>query len=322
MMASVITTAPDALRVDAAFLREGDLGGLIWDSADRFDHPLLAYDTDRDYAHTTLRFRWRSSGVVALDAVNGPTVTIEGRDEAGTPRAWYVRLWNYAAGAPSDAIVTLPFSDLAGGFMHPAEADPVWPGDIDRMFVSMVAPGFVPGSEEPLPTPAEGWIELSEIACEGDRPMLLIGDVVLPPTGLCAATGYDDDGTQTPARLVRNLRGLGYRGSVVNYVGMSHFFRLAAEGDGFVLDTSGDPLCAPARAWHRAGSPNWRQPAIRRSPRCPTRCSPSIAPRRGSSAPGPAIRREPAGTRPPPCSRPPMPRRWPGCDRSRRNSPD
>jgi uncharacterized protein (TIGR02217 family) len=252
MTASVITTAPDALRVDAAFLREGDLGGLIWESADRLDHPLLSYDTDRDYAHTTLRFRWRSAGVIALDAVNGPTLTIEGRDASGVPRAWYVRLWNYATGSPTDAVVTLPFSDLAGGFMHPAEADPVWPRDIDRLFISMVAPGFVAGSEEALALPAEGWIELSEIACEGDRPMLRIGDVLVPPTGLCAATGYDDNGTQTPARLVRTLRGLGYRGSVVHYVGMSHFFRLAAEGAGFLVDTSGDPLCAPARAWHRA----------------------------------------------------------------------
>lgn len=252
MMASVITTAPDALRVEAAFLREDDLGGLIWESADRLDHPLLVYDTDRDYAHTTLRFRWRSGGVIALDAVNGPTLTIEGRDAAGNPRAWYVRLWNYAAGSPADAVITLPFSDLAGGFMHPAEADPVWPRDIDRLFISMVAPGFVPGSTAPLAAQAEGWIELSGIACEGDRPMLSIGDVVLPPTGLAAATGYDDNGTQTPARLVRTLRGLGYRGSVVHYIGMSHFFRLVAEGEGFAVDRAGDPLCAPARAWHRA----------------------------------------------------------------------
>lgn len=252
MMASVITAAADALRVDATFLRKGDLGGLIWESADRLDHPLLAYDTDRDYAHTTLRFRWRSAGVIPLDAVNGPTLTIEGRDASGAPRAWYVRLWNYAAGTPSDALITLRFSDLAGGFMHPSEADPVWPHAIDRLFISMVAPGFVPGSEEALPEPAEGWIELTGIACEGDRPMLRIGDVMVPPTGLCAATGYDDNGTQTPARLVRTLRGLGYRGSVVHYVGMSHFFRLRAEADGFLLDTAGDPLCAPARAWHRA----------------------------------------------------------------------
>lgn len=62
MMASVISTGPTPLRVDAAFLRKGDLGGLIWESEDRLDHPLLAYKADRDYAHTSLSFRWRSSG--------------------------------------------------------------------------------------------------------------------------------------------------------------------------------------------------------------------------------------------------------------------
>ena len=84
MMAALTCTAPDALRVDATFLREGDLAGIIWDSVDSLDHPLLAYATDRDYSHTRLSFRWRSGGVIALDAVNGPALTIEGRDAAGT----------------------------------------------------------------------------------------------------------------------------------------------------------------------------------------------------------------------------------------------
>ena len=87
-MASVVTTAPDALRVDVEFHLAGALAGLIWDSTDRFDHPLLAYDTDRDYSRTTLRFRWRSGGVLPLDAVHGPTLTIEGRNASEAPRTW------------------------------------------------------------------------------------------------------------------------------------------------------------------------------------------------------------------------------------------
>lgn len=249
MMAAVVTTAPDALRVDTTFLRQGDLAGLIWDSADTLDHPLLGYATDRDYSRTRLSFRWRSHGVIALDAVDGPTLTIEGRDAAGNPRAWYVRLWNYAQGTPEDARVTLDFANLAGGFLHPAEADPVHPADIDRLFISMVPPGFVAGGEAPLAAPAEGWIELSDIACTGQRPLLEIGDVLVPPHGLAAATAFDDCGTQTPARVIRNLRGLGYRGSVLHYVGMSHYFRLGGDG---VVDSAGDPLCTPARAWHAA----------------------------------------------------------------------
>lgn len=252
MMASVITTAHDSLRVDATFLRECDLAGLIWESADSLDHPLLAYRTNRDYSRTTLSFRWRSTGILPLDAVNGPTLTIEGRDAAGNPRGWYVRLWNYAQGAPDDSRITLCFSDLAGGFLHPSEADPVHPANIDRMFISLVPPGYAGASTAPLPAPVTGWIEVSDIRCEGHHAMLEIGDVVVPPHGLAAATAFDDSGIQTPARLIRNMRGLGYRGSVLHYVGMSHFMRLSASGQEFLVTGSGDPLCIPARQWHRA----------------------------------------------------------------------
>ncbi|MCC6926111.1 DUF2460 domain-containing protein [Novosphingobium sp.] len=252
MMAALTTTAPDALRVDAVFLREGDLAGIIWDSVDHFDHSLLAYRTSRDYSRTRLKFRWKSGGIVALNAVNGPTLTIEGRDSAGQPRTWYVRLWNYAQGSATDAQVTIDFSALKGGFLLPAEADPVHPADIDRMFISIVAPGYVAGSTAPLATPAEGWAELSGIACEGHRAMLEIGDVVVPPHGLAMATAYDDATNQAPARLIRNALQLGYRGSLLHYVGMSHFMRLAVSGGQFLVPASGDPLCTPAKAWHRS----------------------------------------------------------------------
>lgn len=252
MMASVITTAPDALRIDAAFLRQCDLAGLIWESANRHDHPLLAYATDRDYSHTVFSFRWRSSGLIPLDAVNGPTLTIEGRDEDGAARTWYVRLWNYAEGAPEDATITLRFSDLSGGFSFPADADPVWPRDIDRLFISLAPHGYDGASTAPLPAEHEGWVEMTDIRCDGARAMLEIGDVMTSPNGLAVATGFDDNGVQTPARIVRNARQLGYRGSIVHYLGMSHYFRLTAASGGFLAGQTGDPLNTPTRAWHRA----------------------------------------------------------------------
>ena len=252
MMAALTCTAPDAMRIDAVFLREGDLAGIIWDSVDRYDHPLLAYRTNRDYSRTRLSFRWRSGGVIALDAVNGPVLTIEGRDAAGAARTWYVRLWNYAAGTPTDALIQLDFSTLAGGFLLLAEADLVYPADIDRMFISLVAPAFVPGSTVPLTAPVEGWAELSVIACEGQHAMLDLGDVIVPPHGLAMATAYDDACNQAPERLIRNVRQLGYRGSLLHYVGMSHFMRLTPQGGDYLVPASGDPLCTPAKAWHRA----------------------------------------------------------------------
>ncbi|MBC2665045.1 DUF2460 domain-containing protein [Novosphingobium flavum] len=251
MMASVVSTGPAALRVDVRFMQTGDLAGLIWDSVDRFDHPLLAYCTDRDYSRTALSFRWRSGGLIALDEVNGPTLTIEGRDASGAARTWYVRLWNYAvSGSPTDAEIVIPFSALDGGFVLPDDADPVHPADIDRMFISLVAPGFVPGGTNPFAVPPEGWAELSAIRCDGERAMLEIGDVIVPPHGIACATAYDDCCNQAPARLLRNVDQLGYRGSLLHYVGMSHFFRLVPADGTFLVEEGSAPICAPARAWH------------------------------------------------------------------------
>ena len=36
----------------------------------------------------------------------------------------------------------------------------MWAGDIDRMFVSLVPPGY-DGSDTPLPAAVEGWVELT-----------------------------------------------------------------------------------------------------------------------------------------------------------------
>ena len=251
-MAAATTPAADALRIDAVFQKADDLVGVIWESEDKWDHPLLAYQTVRDYQRLTLSFRWRSEGVVPLDAVHGPTLTIEGRDAAGNARTWYVRLWNYAKGTPTDAHISLPFSQLSGGFLLPGEADPVFAGDIDRMFISLVAPGYGTGSGAFTPA-REGWAELTEIRCEGHQPMLAIGDVMLPPHGLAICTGYDDAYNQTPARLIRTIRALGYRGSIIHYIGMSHFFRLAPDGaGGFAVDPALPAFNVAAQTWHRA----------------------------------------------------------------------
>lgn len=250
MMAAVTTTASDALRVDAVFYRSDDLAGLIWTSEDRLDHPLLAYETERDYRGCQLSFRWQSQGLMPLDAVNGPTLTIEGRDAQGQPRSWYVRLWNYAAGTPEDAEISLDFDRLDGGFLLPGEADPVHAADIDRLFISLVPPGYG-GAAADLPTPAAASLLISALRCTGPGATLMIGDVIVPPHGLSIATGYDDSYNQTPARLLRSIVQLGYRGTINHYVGMSHYFRLSSNGGGGLLASlDGGAINGPCRAWH------------------------------------------------------------------------
>lgn len=249
MMAAVTSTGPHALRVDTVFYRKNDLAGLIWWSEDVIDHPLLAFETSRDFTHCVLKFRWRSSGVKTLDAINGPTLTIEGRDAAGAPRSWFVRLWNYAQGSPTDAVVTIDFATVQGGFAFPTDAVPVFAGDVDRMFISLVPTDF-DNSDAPLAAAQAGWVELSEIACDGSGSVLALNDVQVPPHGLSMATGYDDAYNLTPARLVRTIQRLGYTGAVNHYVGMSHYYRLEPAGGGYYASLTGGALNAPCAAWH------------------------------------------------------------------------
>lgn len=250
MMASVVTTGPDALRVTCVFYRRDDLAGLIWASEDRHDHVLLRYETSRDYRDCRLRFRWRSGGLRPLDATHGPVLTIEGRDAEGVARAWYVRLWNYATGTPDDAEIAIDFANVVGGYRLPDDAVPVWAGDVDRMFVSLVPPDYDAGDGF-LAAPAEGWVELSAIRCDGPGSVLAVGDVVVPEHGLRIASGYDDSYHLTPARLLHNALRLGYRGALVHYVGMSHYFRLERWGNGLFVSLAGGVLNGPCVAWHR-----------------------------------------------------------------------
>ena len=250
MLAAATVPVPGTVRVDLSFLKANDLAGLIWESEDKEDHPLLRYETRRDYRGLLMRFRWRAEGAVrALDAPNGPVLTIEGRDESGAPKIWYVRLWNYAVGTPTDAAITLDFGALDGGYALPGEADRVWAGDIDRLFISL-APQSYSGADTALHEAEEAVVWLEDIRCEGPGASIRSGDAFLPPHELRMAAGYDDQYNLTPARLMRNMRALGYRDWLTIYAGMSHFMRLRADDGGrFVADPNGDVLAGPARVW-------------------------------------------------------------------------
>lgn len=247
-VASVVTTADGhGLSIQCEFLRKGDLVGLIWESEDSHAHPAHARETAQDYSHCVLSFHWESSGLIALDALNGPTLTIEGTDAAGNARTWLVRLWNYATGAPESADITLDFDALDGGFGLPADVDRVDPTNIDRMFISLVAPGYVSGSQELFAAPVQGSVTLSNIRCDGSGSVLFVNDAVVPEHGLRIATGYDDLYNLPPERVVQAIERLGHRGVISHYIGMSHYFGLDGSG---LLDPA-RTLNGTAFAWHR-----------------------------------------------------------------------
>jgi uncharacterized protein (TIGR02217 family) len=244
-----LVTAEDGhgLTVQAEFLRKGDLVGLIYESEDRLAHPAHARETSRDYSNCVLSFHWQSSGVIALDQINGPTLTIEGKDASGNPRSWFVRLANYAQGTPADADVTLDFDALDGGFSLPTDADRVYPGAIDRMFISLVAPGYLQDSQEAFEAPVQGSAAITNIRCDGSGSVLLINDAIVPEHGLRIATAYDDMYNLPPDRVVQSVERLGYGGVLNHYIGMSHYFAL--DGSGLLDPTR--TLNSAALAWHQ-----------------------------------------------------------------------
>jgi len=142
------------------------------------------------------------------------------------------------------------FSALVGGYRLPDDADPVWAGDIDRMFISLVPPGYDEG-DTPFPAAVEGWAEMSAIRCDGAGSVITVGDVMLAEHGLSMATGYDDAFNQTPQRIVEAIHALGYRGAINHYVGMSHYFRLERAASGLFVSLADGVLNAPCAAWNR-----------------------------------------------------------------------
>ncbi|GAA3260897.1 hypothetical protein GCM10020258_23700 [Sphingomonas yabuuchiae] len=118
------------------------------------------------------------------------------------------------------------------------------------MFVSLVAPDYDAGATL-LAQPHEGWVELTGIACDGPGAVIGVGAGVMPEQGFRIASGYDDSYHLTPQRLLRNMLHLGYRGGIVHYVGMSHYFRLERSGDGLYASLIGGVLNMACAAWHR-----------------------------------------------------------------------
>ncbi len=253
MMVSVVSTGFDSLTVDLVFYRYEDLCGLIWDSVDVLDHPFHRYESAKDYAHTVLSFRWQSNNVMALDLLNSPTLTIEGRDQNGAVRTWYVRLWNYAVGTAQDAVITLDFDNLDGGFLLPSEADPVYPGDIDRMFISMVPQAFDGVTTGPLPAAVEAQVIVSQIKVAGPTSTLKVGDAFVQSHDLRIANGYDDVTTLTPERVIWNMVRLGYSQWITHYVGMSHYYNLSWDGaEGrYIIDPAKAKLNKATISWHQ-----------------------------------------------------------------------
>ena len=289
----------------ATFGREGDLVGLIFGTVDQTAHVAHRRTANSDYSRCTLRFRWKSTGLAPLNTVNGPTLTIEGRDQSGEERAWYVRLWNYATGSGTNALIELPFDALKAGFEITPDSEQVDVRDISRMFISLVPPEFMDGSSTRFSHPRLTEVDVSEIECLGSGSVISLNDAVVPEHRMKICTAYDDCYHITPERVIDSLERLGYRDLIDHYVGMSHYPALDGNGVADPAET-----CVFRRGdGTRALPQSPRRAAMRSSGRSRWNCSTSSAQSIGSSEPGTGSLPEPDGCRRQPCCRRPCPSR-------------
>ncbi|MBK5911471.1 hypothetical protein CCR85_08200 [Rhodothalassium salexigens] len=132
MMATVVTTGPDSLRVMATFRTNRDLMGLIWPTEDGIDHGLYAWPRRKDYRGIELAFDWQATGIRAMDRLQGVTLTVE--TYQGPPH--YVRLWNYAtAGTPDACHIRMVLDETTRSGFH--DDAPVPWHDVRRLFLSL-----------------------------------------------------------------------------------------------------------------------------------------------------------------------------------------
>lgn len=133
MMATIVTTGTNGLRLKALYRTNRDLMGLIWDVEDRDDHGAYAYPRRKDYRGCVLEFDWASSGIRRMDKLQSVTLTVE----TFTGGTHFVRIWNYkTSGTPDACHIRLVFDETTKSGYY-ADTNVPW-HDVKRMFISLL----------------------------------------------------------------------------------------------------------------------------------------------------------------------------------------
>ena len=253
MIASLVTVGQNSLRSDAIFYRKNDLAGFIWESEDTWDHPMTSYDTNRDYRGVKLSFDLEGTNTPGIDDVNGPTLTLEGRDATGAAVTYYVRLANYTTATVNGVShVEIDFDTVMAGF---SPTIPVYAGDLDRIFLAFIPIDYDINSSDVFDAPRTASMTMSNITVEGSNlanTTMVVGTGVSEDHDLRMTNGYDDTYNLTPERLIRNVELMGYKKWFNHYVGMSHYFywEWDATEQRFISQDLENPLNKPCQIWH------------------------------------------------------------------------
>jgi len=255
--ASIITTGPDGVKLDAILRRVNDIVGMKWSSKDEWDHLQIGYLQTNNYVNCSWEFDFEVTGLPGLDegaeVSEVPGIIMTVKDDEGVD--YYIRLVNYLeSGTAAAGHIRLNFSGspVYGGYnIEDAGQRVSVPWDrIVEFSIGLAPPEYDREDDSPLEEPLAVTLELSNISVTGDNAYVPRRSSGPPATSVRMCDGYDDSYNLTPERIVEALTYLGYSGQYVVYIGASHLHDLVwDEGeDNFRINPS-VPVALPVRSW-------------------------------------------------------------------------
>ena len=250
-----VVSIPNGFEVNFDCRIKSDLVGVSWDSEDFKDHEYLSYATNYDYRGLKWTFDIELSDTMpTFDTIEAsPAITVNYRDSQGRPGVAYIALKNYIDNPTGrSGHVIIDWDTVKGGFGNTSDFNKA---NITKIFFS----GYVSAYEkvyEPLPQTTSGYIRVTNSKVTGSNTRLTLQQVIVHKHDMGMCTSYDDHYDLNPARIVKNLKVLGYTGFINHYCGMSHYpvihwdhtdnrFKIP---DTFV--TGEDVVNHPTRRWH------------------------------------------------------------------------
>lgn len=255
--ASIRTTGPNSVKMDAVLRKTSDIVGMKWSSKDEWDHLQIGYLQSNNYVNVIWEFDFEVTGLPGLDegqeVSEVPGIIMTVKDDEGLD--YYIRLVNYlesGTAAAGHIRLNLAGSPVFGGYdIDDAGQRVSIPWDrIVEFSIGIAPPDYDKDDDTPLAEPLSVSIELSNISVIGDNAYVPRRSSGPPDTDVRMCDGYDDSYNLCPERIVQAMSYLGYSGQYVIYIGASHLHDLVWDeyADNFQINPE-VPVSLPSRLW-------------------------------------------------------------------------
>lgn len=238
------------IEVPFSMFSEGDLIGLIWESQDNYSHAGRAYNTYTNYSGVVWVFDIELSALMPI--ISSPprqfTLTIE-----NSQGICYVPLAQYADTPDSrTARIVLDFDDMVGNIHEGPQGVTINPNGINKIMFALIADSYIKNSTVNLAGREDCLFKLTTVYVINPRAFTR-KNLTVPTQDVGLATSYDDMHNQSPERVIKQMKALGFGGKVNHYCGMSRYPNREVNtslGRPLIVETLGNTVIASAKRWH------------------------------------------------------------------------